>query len=149
MYSPIHRWIRTYTQWGDTSIQLALDEKRWSWQVETSKGRGVNTEFASHHELFQFIRIPPGLKNAGGTCQRAIDVILSTAHWKVALIYLDDMLTFLESPRAHTKHFVHVLMLVYSAGVTIMSNISKFPSNTMSHVYLVTQLGKLPASIIT
>lgn len=59
------------------------------------------------------------LKNAPGTFQYAMDVILSTIQWKVSLMYLDDIVIFSRSPKAHMKNFRLVLALLQNGGVTI------------------------------
>lgn len=43
------------------------------------------------------------LENAHETFQRAIDVILASVRWQVALVHPDDIFVFSKSPKDHIK----------------------------------------------
>jgi Reverse transcriptase (RNA-dependent DNA polymerase) len=49
------------------------------------------TAFTSHFGVYKFRRLPFGLRNAPGTFQRVIDIILSVVKCKTCLVYLDDV----------------------------------------------------------
>lgn len=80
---------------------------------------GEKDAFASHRGLFQSIRMPFGLKNALGTIQYAMDIILSTVQWQFALVYLELIMIFSKSLEADIKLMRQVLMLPRVAAVTI------------------------------
>lgn len=60
-----------------------------------------------------------GLKNAPGTFQRAMFVILSTVKLQVVLIYLDNIVDLLKFTEAKLRQVRHVLTLLHDAGHTI------------------------------
>jgi Reverse transcriptase (RNA-dependent DNA polymerase) len=57
-----------------------------------------------HHELYRFIRLPFGLRNAPGSFQGTVDIIIAGIKWKTFLIYLDDIIVLSSSPEAHLHH---------------------------------------------
>lgn len=52
------------------------------------------TAFSSHHGLYQFTRMPFGFRNSLASFQRAIDIILSSVHFKSVIVHLDDVIVF-------------------------------------------------------
>lgn len=68
------------------NIFPTLCEKRGYRQVDSTKVDREKTAFTSYHGLLQFIRMDFGLKNAPGTFQCEIAVILSIVRWKVVLV---------------------------------------------------------------
>ena len=63
--------------------------------------------------LFEFLRMPFGLRNAAQTFQRFIDEVLRGLHFTYA--YIDDVLVASTSPEEHEHHLrlvqEHVLLL--------------------------------------
>lgn len=55
--------------------------------------------------------MPFGFNNAPGTFQRAIDVILSTARWHYAFLYLYYIVVLSHYPQRHIEHVRSVLAL--------------------------------------
>lgn len=88
-------------------------------KVEVANGDRDKTVFASHHCLFRFVRISLGLNIAPRTFQRAMDIMLYSVKWWVALVYLDDIVIFPNSPFDHIDHVRQVLTLLSDAGVTL------------------------------
>lgn len=64
----------------DVTVFSTLDANSGYWQVEIARGDIEISEFASHHEFFQFIRMLFGWKTAPGQFQSVMDVRLSTVH---------------------------------------------------------------------
>lgn len=70
------------------------------------------------HGLYRFFRMQFELKNAPETLKRAIYVILSTARYKNAKVYLDDIVLFFKSVEEHKTNFIRVLILLVTIFVT-------------------------------
>lgn len=104
---------------GEARIISKLDANADYWQVEIDLKDREKIAFKSHQGLYGIIRIPFGLKNAPGTFNRVVDVILSAVRWKFALVYLDDIVIFSRTPEEHLNHLRHVLRLLKTAGVTL------------------------------
>lgn len=66
---------------GEERIFTTLDANSGYWQIEITEKDKNKTSVTSHHGLYRFVIMPFGLKNALGTFQRVIDVILSTVKW--------------------------------------------------------------------
>lgn len=60
-----------------------------------------------------------GLKNTPSTFQRVIKVIFSTVRWRFALVYLDYIIMFSNTPEEHLTHLRYVWTLFSEAGVTL------------------------------
>lgn len=59
--------------------------------------------------------MPFGLKNATGTFQRVMDVILSPVKWQFDLVYVNDIVVYLHLLREHINHLRHTLSLLQDA----------------------------------
>lgn len=62
---------------GDAKIFTKLGENSRYGKKEIRNQDKDKKDFCSHHGLYKFIRMQFGLKNAPGTLQREIDLILS------------------------------------------------------------------------
>jgi Reverse transcriptase (RNA-dependent DNA polymerase) len=82
---------------GEAVVFTTLDFNSRYWQIPVDPADGEKTAFTSHLGVYQFRRLPFGLRNAPGTFQRAIDIIFSGIKWKTCLVYLDDEKKFSSS----------------------------------------------------
>jgi hypothetical protein len=62
---------------GEAVVFTTLDCNSGYWQIPVEPADREKTAFTSHLGIYQFRRLPFGLRNAPGTFQRAIDIILS------------------------------------------------------------------------
>ncbi|KAE8239955.1 hypothetical protein A4X13_0g7999, partial [Tilletia indica] len=87
--------------------------KRWFSSLDAIRGyhqQSVKSEdrwktaFVCHRGLYQYRRVPFGLKNAPSIFQRLMDKLLGHLRWKEAIVYIDDIvvatLTLVEHLRA-------------------------------------------------
>ena len=96
--------------------QLFLDE-------ESRKLTAFTTEDAG---LWEYLRVPFGLKNAPAFFQRVIDTILGKYRWDFVLAYIDDIVIFSKSFSEHLTHLAKVLDALAEAGFTISEEKSHF-----------------------
>lgn len=89
------------------------------WQVEIAGEDHDKTAFTFQQGSFHFTRLQFALKNASGMFQSAIDVVLKKVKWQYALVYLDDVVKFSQTPDKHIEHFRQVLTLLNDVGVTL------------------------------
>lgn len=73
-----------------------LDMASGYWQIGMEESSKCKTAFVTQEGLFEFNVLPFGLHNAPSTFQRTMQEILRGLHWKIALIYLDDVIIFPE-----------------------------------------------------
>ena len=74
-----------------------LDAIKGYHQVELEENDKYKTAFISHKGLFQFKRLPFGLKNALAQFQRLMDEVIGGLRWQAALVYIDDLLIYSSS----------------------------------------------------
>lgn len=94
--------VKWLLQWGNYPLvtwrELRLLEN-WNWP------RGPRERCV--HELswhFQMTGIPVALCNAPAAFERAMAVLLSSVNWKLALVYIVDLLVFLNNIKNHISH---------------------------------------------
>ena len=71
-----------------------LDLASGYWQVEMDPQDAEKTAFCTCYGLYQWRVMPFGLCNAPSTFERLMEKVLSGLQWKVALLYLDDIIVF-------------------------------------------------------
>lgn len=116
---PLHRMDWCIDSPGEATIFSTLDANSGYWQIKIEKKEREKTAFKSDHELYQFFRMPFGLRNAPETLQRAIGVILSSVKWKTELVYLNDIVSFTRTVEDCIAYIAQVLTLLENAGLTL------------------------------
>jgi len=109
---------------GDFSSQLegctvfsTLDLKNGYLQVPLEESAVPKTAIITPFGLFEFLRMPFGLKNAGMTFQRYMDRIFNGLDF--IFIYIDDILVASKSRKEHMVHLREVLNKLRSAGLVL------------------------------
>ena len=71
-----------------------LDLYQGYHQVQlTDESREV-TAFATRKGLFEFLRMPFGVSSCPTTYQALMESILGNLNWKIAVVYIDDLIIF-------------------------------------------------------
>jgi hypothetical protein len=65
--------------------------------------------------LYEYIRMPFGLRNAGQTFQRVMDQSIGGLEY--CFVYLDDILIASSSPEEHARHLEAVFGRIREAGL--------------------------------
>ena len=93
--------------------------------------------------LFEFLRMPFGLKNAAQAFQRLMDGILR--HVNFAFVYLDDILIASADPVSHKCHLRELFSLLQVNGISINRKKCTFGVQEVRYLgHLVTCDGVLP-----
>ena len=92
----------------------------------------AKTTIATSFGLWEFLRMPFGLKNAAQTFQRLMDSIFQ--HLDFVFVYLDDILVASKSPVEHYNHLRQIFTLLSSNGLIIQK--SKCIFGVQEHEYL-------------
>jgi len=102
-------------------------------QVDISKEDRYKTAFICHRGLFQYKRLPFGLKNAPGQYQRLMDRVLGSLCWTAALCYIDDAIVFSNSWAEHVDHVRRFLTSIQASGLQLRATKCKiaYPDVTM------------------
>ena len=101
------------------------------------------TSFISHYGLYRFRRIPFGLMNAPGNFQRACDIILASVKRKHALVYLDDVIVYLDTLEEKFDHLDSVLRLLRDTGSTLKLPKCHFFKTSVDYLVHIVAHGRL------
>jgi Reverse transcriptase (RNA-dependent DNA polymerase) len=116
---------------GDLTARLAgctvfskLDLRKGYYQVPVRPEHVSKTAIITPFGLYEFLRMPFGLRNAGQTFQRMMDDVM--AGLSFCFIYLDDVLVASPDHVAHVQHLREVLQRLQDHGLVINAEKCQF-----------------------
>ena len=77
----------------------------------------AKTAITTPFGLFEFLRMPFGLKNSAQAFQRLMNGLFKKISF--AFVYLDDILVASDSPAQHSLHLRHIFSVLQDAGLAI------------------------------
>jgi len=116
---PINRIDEMLAHLGSSNYMSTYDLSKGFFQIEMNDEGKEKTAFISHRGLWQFKRMPMGLKNSPATFQRMVDNVLGDNKWLIVLVYFDDIMVFSTTFEKHLEDNRTVLSKLKSAGLTI------------------------------
>eukprot|EP00033_Pygsuia_biforma_P006594 GCRY01007410.1.p1 GENE.GCRY01007410.1~~GCRY01007410.1.p1 ORF type:complete len:460 (+),score=-8.91 GCRY01007410.1:162-1541(+) len=105
---PIPYFEDTLEKLRGAVIFTTLDLCSGFWQVEMEEKDRHKTAFNTHLGLFEWTRMPFGLKNAATTFQRIMKRVMEGLD-DCSQIHIDDVLIFSKSEEQHTRDLGHEL----------------------------------------
>ncbi len=99
------------------SIFSKLDLRKGYYQIPVQEGDLHKTAVITPFGLWEFLRMPFGLRNAGQSFQRFMDELLSGLDF--AFCYLDDILIGSSSTKEHLHHLHLVLQRLQEYGLVL------------------------------
>ena len=93
----------------DAKYFSLLDLRSGYWQIPVAQEDRAKTAFVTQNGLYEFTRMPFGLKTAPATFQRAMEVILAGLTFEICLCYLDDVIVFGKTLTEHNDRLKTVL----------------------------------------
>ncbi|KAE8236863.1 hypothetical protein A4X13_0g9002, partial [Tilletia indica] len=98
-------------------VYSSLDAIRGYHQLEVRERDRWKTAFTCHRGLFQYKTVPFGLRNAPAVFQRLMDSLLGELRWKVAVIYIDDVVVATRTMEEHIRALDILLGRAESVGL--------------------------------
>ena len=86
---PIGDLAAAQTTMAEAKLFSTLDLRAGYHQVPMSKEASEKAAFITQEGLFEWLRLPYGLKNAPGHFSRMMDKVLAGLTWELCLVYLD------------------------------------------------------------
>lgn len=84
------------------------------------------TAFSTHSNHYEWIRMPMGLKNSSGTCQRAVNHILDGLIGKDCFVYLDDIVVHGRSLKEHNEKLERIFTRIRKHNLKLQPSKCKF-----------------------
>ena len=101
---PLPRIADTLDALSGAQFFSSIDLMAGYWQIELTEQSREKTAFVTHAGLFEFNVMAFGLCNAPSCFQRLMECVLRGLNWKIALIYLDDVLVYSRTFEDHLQH---------------------------------------------
>lgn len=102
--------------------------------------------FTSRNGLYQFVRIPFGVKNGPEILQKRIDVIVSSAKSKTTLFCLGDIVVFSGTVQDLMTHVGQALTILDNARLTVKLKKCSFFPEIIDYSRHVIRSGRLEVS---
>ena len=99
------------------TIFTKLDLRKGYHQVPVEASSVPKTAIITPFGLFEYLRMPFGLRNAGQTFQRLMDEVLAGLDY--CFVYLDDVLVASKTEDEHEQHLEEVLSRLQQHGLVL------------------------------
>ena len=122
---PISFPIPTITEVFDTladskpQIFSLIDARSGFHQVPLCPSTAEKASFITHQGVFTPTRLQFGLKNSPMCFQNLMSKVLKDLNWKIALVYIDDILIFSKNFDEHLDHLDKVFQNLRAANLKI------------------------------
>lgn len=101
---PVPRIDEILDNLGKCSYFTTIDLAQGFHQIEMDPTSIEKTAFSVNNGLYEYVRMPFGLKNAPSTFQRVMDNILKEHLNRCCFVYMDDVIIFSKSLNEHMQH---------------------------------------------
>lgn len=130
---------------GRCQYFTTLDLASGFHQIEMNKNDIPKTAFSTEFGLYEFLRMPFGLKNAPATFQRVMDNVLRGIQNEKCLVYLDDIIIFSVSLQEHINNLRTVFQRLRDTKFKIELNKSEFLRREVAYLgHIITPDGIKP-----
>ena len=100
-------------------IYSTLDLRSGFWQVPLDPATKHKSAFVTHKGVDEFNRLAFGMMNSPITFQCLMTKVLRNLNFKIALVYIDDVLIFSKNFEEHLHHLHLVFSSLRSANLKL------------------------------
>ena len=115
-------------------VFTVLDLKSGFWQLPLDPTTAHKSAFITHQGVYQFTRLPFGLMNAPVTFQALMTKVLLNLNWKIALVYIDDVLIFSKNFDQHLEHLELVFSNLRATNLTLQPSKCRFAAAEIKYL---------------
>ena len=116
---PLPQISEILDQLGGCKVFSTLDLRSGYHQLLLDRDAIPKTAFNCHRGLFEYKRLPFGLKNAPAQFQRFMTQALSKYIGKICMVYLDDIIVYSRDEESHQKHLSLIFSALQKLGMTL------------------------------
>lgn len=116
---------------GGQHLFSTLDMQAGYWQIPMATEDAAKTAFHGPHGLYEFQRMPFGLKNAPATFQRTMDFVLAGLLNEHCWVYLDDIIVASTNFDQHVRDLQQVFDSLRSAGFMLKLSKCHFAKSSL------------------
>ena len=115
-------------------IFSTLDLRSGFWQVPLDKATKMKGAFITHNGVYEFNRLAFGMVNAPMTFQSLMTKVLKNLNFKIALVYIDDLLVFSKDFDQHLHHLDLVFSNLRKANLKLHPSKCKFATKQVKYL---------------
>ena len=142
---PLPRIAETLDVLHGAQFMSSLDFRSDYWQISMDPSSTEKTAFISHAGLYEFNVMAFGLCNAPSCFQSLMECVLRGLTWKIALIYLDDVLVYSRTFDADLEHLRLVFDRFREAGLKLKPSKCHFGQKKVKFLgHVISKDGVLP-----
>ena len=141
---PIPRLDDVFDALGESkaSIFSILDLNSAYFQIELDPETRHKSAFVTHDGVYEFCRMPFGLRNAPMSFQMLMSQVLKGLNWKFVLCYIDDILVFSSNFDEHISHLSQVFQRLRDANLTLKAEKCSFAVDKVIYLgHVITKNG--------
>ena len=117
------------------------------WQISIRQSDRHKTAFCTHLGLYEFLRLPFGLKTAPNTFQRILNTVFADYLHKWLVVYVDDIIQWAMSDREALEHYSLLFQRLVKVGMQLKPSKCIFFAREIEILgHRVTQDGRTPIS---
>ena len=111
-----------------------LDVAAMYWHIKMDPRDQHKTAFIVPSGLYEFTRMPFGLKNAPATAIRTINSILSGLNFIICFVYFDDIIVFARTKEEHKERLRQVLARLTQANFKLRKEKCSFEKQSIEYL---------------
>ena len=115
-------------------IFSTLDLRSGFWQVPLDPATKHKSAFITHKGVYEFNRLAFGMMNSPMTFQCLLTKVLKDLNFKIALVYIDDILIFSKSFEENLHHLQLVFSNLRSAKLKLNPEKCNFGTKTVKYL---------------